>query len=609
MKDAAAGERERHSPWPNLRRLLLATGFLAVAVALLLAWDAPAHGYEVSIYAATPTPFWSGIAIALLASLLVCGIYPRDRVALYGLALASLAVLAVASLPLVRAYRYYGASDAMTHLGYAEDARAGLIGPLDLLYPGGHHAAVLVGEGLRLSTDRAMLVFVAILLGTFVLFIPLVARAIVRDPVVTLIAGFSGLLLLPFNNVSVVYQFHAYSLGVMLLPVFAFVLVKHLRSGAFRRSPLAAMGGWNALLVLVGAAMLLLHPQVKLNLLILLGTFAAVHLVSRRRHLDHPLSRLRPTYASFVMLTLLWVAWSFQHWQPFAAFENLLGAAYFTVTGEQQAGQAAAEAGVSTGELGASLTELFLKLFLVPALFSLLATVVVAVAILATVRARQRQDYSVITYVGCGGIVLGPFFFLHFLGDVSQYFFRHLGFAMVFVTVLGALGIYYLAGGIAGVEGSPSLRVVGVWLLVVGLILTVPVLFASPYIYLPSGHISDGEASGYEKSFEIADGETSWTGVRSGPGRFFDGLTPDTRPARASGASTSDDEELLTMIGGGATEDRYLPVSERTYQREVIAYQEIRYEEATFRAVHRSPRTNHVYDNGEFDLYYVHAGE
>lgn len=608
---ASSGEAtaSRTDPWPNLRRLFLSIGFLSLALGVVFAWSSPAQGYELSIYAATPQLFWVCIGVTLGASVLVCAMYPRDRVAYLSLVLAGLAVLAIASLPMVRSYWFLGAGDALTHLGYAEDIRSGASSPRDLLYPGGHSAAVLIGEVYGLSTERAMLLWITVLLGIYLLFVPLMARAIVTHPIVTVIAGYSGILLLPFNNVSTVFQFHAYSLGVMFLPVFGFILIKHLRSGRHQRGLWGAMDGWNAVLIGTGVTLIFLHPQVGLNIVIGLGTFAVVHLIARWMSSNHPLSYIRPTHGSFVVLGIIWSVWSFQHWQATALLENLTAAVYYTIIGEGEAGQAATDAGVSAADIGGSLTELFLKLFFVSSVYALLALVVVIIAIGATLRYHYREDYSVITYVGCAGITLTPFFLAHFLGDISQYFFRHLGFAMVFVTVLGALGVFYLVRSLGGGESSPSLRVVGIWFLAAALVLTVPVIYASPYIYLPAAHITHGEHEGYHTTFALTDDETAWSGVRSGPGRFYDGLTPGDRPLRAIGHGAEDRDAMSSVASGAAGEDLYFPVSQREVERETAAYRNLRFDRGTFQELHDAPQANHVYSNGDFDLYYVRAIE
>ncbi len=593
--------------WPHMRRLLLAVGCLSLSIGLLLAWDAPATGYELSIYRATPVGFWIGLGVAYAASVLVCAIYPRDRIALYGLALGGLATMSLAGLPLVRGYRHLGAADALTHLGWAEDIREGLLSPPELLYPGGHAAAALLGEGFGIATERAMLLFVFLLFGVFLVCVPIFARAIVDSPVVAVLAGFSAFLFLPFNNVSTAYQFHTFSITLMAIPVAGYVLVRFLQSD--RDAPAARLDAWHLLLLAIGIVILLSHPQVALNVIILLGTFAGVHAVSRRFGRDHALHRLRSTLVPFIVLTIAWFAWSFQHWQAMATIENLASAAYMTIFGDQAAGQAAANAGLSATALGASLTELFVKIFLVSVLYGILATVVAIVSIRSTVRSSAGPDHSVISYVGFGGLVLGPFFALHFLGDISHHFFRHLGFAMVFATVLGAIGLYYLVEAITGARPSPSLRAVGVWAFAVVLILSVPVVYASPYIYLPASHVTDQDFQGYETAIDIADENTYWSGVRTGPGRYFDALTPGERPHVADSRSADNASHLVEQANGEAGIPLYFPVSDRDVQREVLAYRELRFDRASFEALHRSRRANHIHSNGDFDLYYVRPNE
>ncbi len=603
----ASTERRVEEPWPNLRRLVLSMGCLTLGIGLLFAWDSPATGYELSIYRATPVIFWLGVGGAFAASLLVCAVSARDRLAVYGLGLGGLATLAIAALPLVRSYRFLGAADALTHLGWAADIRAGLLAPHELLYPGGHSATALLGAAFGLSTARAMLLWVFLLFAAYLVCIPIFARAIVGSPVVAVLAGFSGFLFLPFNNVSTVYQFHAYSLGLMAIPVVGYVLVRYLQSDPGPRA--GRPDAWHLLLLGVGSVLLLLHPQVTLNVVILLGTFAVVHRLSHRYGPNHPLRDLRSTGVPFLILFVGWSAWSFRHWQAMATVENLATAAYQTILGDQTPGQAAADAGVSAAALGASLTELFLKLFLVSAIYGLIASIVALVAIRSTVRRQHRPDHSVISYVGFGGLVLGPFFVLHFLGDISHHFFRHLGFVMVFATVLGAIGLYYLVDALSAGKGSPALRTVGVWAFAIVLILSVPIVYSSPYIYLPGSHVPDDNFEGYGTAFDIADEEVHWSGVRSGPGRFVDGLTPGERPVEAVRYSADNSSHLIEQANGGSDIPLYLPISERDYAREVLAYQEFRFDRTAFQAPQRSTQANHVHTNGDFDLYYIRPAE
>lgn len=592
------------TPWALSRKLFLSVGFLALAVATLVAWSSPASAYEVSIYHATPSIAWVGIALAIGMAALVCMINPRDRLAGTAIFLGGASMMTTLALPAIRNYRYFGTADAMTHLGWAEDIRSGVMGPTELIYPAGHLLTVVLGEVFGIETSRAVFFTLLLLLGVYLISIPLIARAIVGVSSVTVIAAFAGFFLLPFNNISTVLNFHTYSFAVLLVPFFLFVLIRFLLAEG------AGWGSWQAwtpFVLLAGGGVLLLHPQVKLNVIIVIGVIAVVYLLARIRWLDHPLSEIQPVYGVFGLLTLAWIGWSRGHWQLGAAADNLLTSAINTLRGEEAVGQTTTEIGASATAIGITLWELFAKLFLVSTIMSVVALGVVVLAISETFDRHARRDYAIISYIGIAGIVLTPFFFLHYLGEISAYFFRHLGFGMVLITIVASIGLYYLAQSMDGHSIGPTIRMLGVWLFAIALVISVLAVFASPYIYLASGHVSDAEANGYEIAIENSDPTVAWSGVRSGPGRFFDGLTPELRPATADGGSVASEDELERITDGAVTTDTYLPVSTRDREREVRAYHELHFTDEAFNISQTNPRTHHIQTNGEFDLYYIPA--
>ena len=580
-------------------------GFAALTVAILVAWNAPAMRYELSIYAATPLAVWFGLGVAFLTCIVVCVLDPRDRASGYGLLLGGFATVVVASLPAVRGYRFYGATDAMTHLGWAEEVRAGALSPAELLYPGGHVLSVAVAEVMGVSTMRAILLVTAGLVAIYVMFVPLIARTIVPDGAVIAIAAFGGFFLLHLNNVSTGLSFHAYSFALMGFPVVLYVLVKHIVVSADRRRWPST--SWHVVIVLAGLLTLLLHPQVMLNVVLLLGSFVAAHFFARRYFGSNPLAQHRPGYGAFAVLGGLWFAWTIRHWQLHAAAENLMTSVIRTIMGEESPGQAAIDTGVSAEAIGASLTELFIKLFSVSLVYSVAALLAVVGAIVAVRQARRHSAHSVVTYFGCSGLVLGPFFALHWLGDISVYFFRHLGFAMVLATVLGAIGIQFVVERLGEGRRRPAFSTIAVVFATIALVLSMLVVFPSPYIYSPSGHVSHTEIAGYQASFDTAEDEVRWSGIRTGPHRFHNGLVMEDTPAHYSGASAYEGEDLQYLLDGRYHEDVYLPISERDYQREVLAYHELRISAADFQTVSTSPTANNVHTNGGYDLFFIRS--
>ena len=594
----------RSPPWALSRKLFLAVGFLSLTVAILTAWSVPASGYEVSIYHSTPTATWGGLILAIAMAAIVCMINPMDRIAGVAVGLGGFSMLTIVGLPAIRNYRYFGTSDAMTHLGWAADIRSGIMPPTELIYPAGHLMSAFLGELFTVTTSRAVYFTLFLLLAVYLLFIPLVARAIVGVSSITVIAAFLGFFLLPFNNISTVLNFHTYSFAILLVPLFLFVLVRFLLTD---RNGWASWHVWTPFVLIAGGGILLLHPQVKLNIVILVGVIAAVYGLTTFRSYDHPLTEVQSVYGIFTILLLGWIAWSSGHWQLGAAADNLLTSALNTLRGEETVGQTTTEIGASATAIGVTLWELFAKLFLVSAVLSLIAVAVVVLVISKTLHRHARRDYAVVSYVGVAGVVLTPFFLLHYLGEISAYFFRHLGFGMILVTIVASIGVYYLSQSITGHSIGPTIRMVGVWLFAIALVLSVMAIFASPYIYLASGHVSDAEAQGYEIAFENSDDSVVWSGIRTGPGRFFDGFTPDLRPGVADGHSVATEEELVRLQDGAVASDTYLPVSTRDHDREVTAYHELHFSSAAFDTAPTNPNMHHIQTNDEFRLYYIPA--
>src|SRR6056297_3153531 len=113
----------------------LLVGFASLAAAVLVAHGSPPEGYELSIYAATPTGFWVGVGVALAVAVTV-GLAREDLTHRLALVLGGTAMLAVAGLPVIRSYYFFGAGDSLTHLAWVKDIAAGRLSVLNFLYPG-----------------------------------------------------------------------------------------------------------------------------------------------------------------------------------------------------------------------------------------------------------------------------------------------------------------------------------------------------------------------------------------------------------------------------------------------------------------------------------------
>ena len=108
-------------------KITAAICFALIAIAVLIAWNSPATGYEASIYTATPSIVW-----VLLATTIICGISisvhqvftrrsERHNLWSLGLLLILLSCTVVLTLYIIRGYFAWGRGDFATHIGTIRD--------------------------------------------------------------------------------------------------------------------------------------------------------------------------------------------------------------------------------------------------------------------------------------------------------------------------------------------------------------------------------------------------------------------------------------------------------------------------------------------------------
>jgi len=649
------GRSGRSSRRTRATKGLLIVGFAALAVALVVAHGAPADGYEISLVAATPAAVWLALGGAVAVALLVSAYGSRTSVGWLGILLGGTSAATFAGMPLVRNYYHYGTGDPMVHLGATRRMLADIESYWQLIYPGSHTFASFLTRTAGLEVPRAMLLVSFLFVLVFLVFVPLTARAITGERRATYLAAVGAFMLMPINNVSTHPGFHPFTMTAMLLPLLLFFLFKHVTrerpSIRLRNLPTATGLG----VVLAGLAMLFYHPQAMLNAIILLATVAVVQLGFRRYRADHPISAARPVVGQVVVLWPAFLLWSSGHWEFGRTATDTVTAVQRTLSGSAQVAKEVQSQGDSAEAIGVSITELFAKLFLVETVFVLLAAAIVVWTLLnwtvlngrdgdatagvaggsdAAVSGGWRSGVDVTTsrdtaviYFAAAGVALVPFSLLQFLGSVSYAFFRHLGFGMVVVTVLGAIAVAGLASAI-GARRRRLLRPLAVVLAAAMIVLSAVAFFPSPFIYLSSSQSSEIMMDGYTTAYEDQHPNTSkvwFQGVRINPDRFEGAL--------ASKQGTSWYPEIVTPhpVSSGPTtpwalyeglpgyfrthpepvvrRDHYMIITELDYKREVVAYEGLRYNRSAFASVRHQDNVSRIHDNGEFVRYYVDLDE
>ncbi|SFB93011.1 hypothetical protein SAMN05444422_10399 [Halobiforma haloterrestris] len=608
------------------RKLALAIGFLALTGSALLARSAPATGYELSIFTSTPPLVWGGLLLATAIALTVAFVPPagsenrngdsrgraatRARTRPVALLLGGLSMALFAGLPIVRGYRFFGRHDSLTHLGWARAISEGTIVPFDLYYPGIHTVTVLTSSVLGTPLARSMLYVVLLAVLVFCTFVPLCVGTIVEDRRAVTIATFAGFLLLPVTTISMYMSAHAMSQAVMFSALFFYLLIRYVRADRTT----ATVSATGTLLALAAVATVVYHPQLVAHLIVALAGIALVQFLARRVASDGPVAGHSTVYGHTFLLIALFLVWTSNHGFFSGMAGHYLGAAVeFLLEGRGGADTVATQ-GASLSAIGGSLTEVFVKLFLAQLVFTLLAAALVTGVVISRSsllrRVRPETTYFTVALLG-----LGPLFLIYFVAPDSTMHFRVFGLMMVFVTVLGSIalfGLYAWATDSRGPRSRMSVRLPGGRpLFAVGfallLVLSLAAVFPSPYTYNASPHVSEAEMGGYEDAFDESVEDVSFVGLRNGPNRYDDAINGNEDRMRLHEGPP--EGGLGSNLAEGYDEDRYLVLTKSDYERETVAYRELRHTESELDSVDSQPGVDRLRSNGEFHLYWIDGGD
>lgn len=592
-----------------MNKAFLVVGNLAFVVATFVAHSNPATGYEVSILAATPILFWLGIAVALLSAIWVLTFAEERLIWIVAAGLASLAVLSVAALPLVRGYFFYGQADPLNHLGWARELLYGKTTFFGDIYPASHTLSVLIATLGGVTLERGMIVVVFLLMGSFVALTTLTVWTVIPDRTAVSIGLVSALLFLPLNHIGFSPLFKTYSLASFVFPFVTFLIVKHVTSTEHDPTLSGRLSATDLGFLFGGIALVFYHPQVAANVIVFVGAIAMAQLVASRTFPTSLVARSKPVFGQFLALTLVFFVWNSQHPALFDLSENLFNSLLGLFFGTEQAGEIVGQRAQSAGEAGKSVFTLFVRIFLLQAVYVVVAAGVVGARVAGLL--QPREDVGIVLDVfTIGGLTTALFFLMHFVGDISGYFFRHLGFGMILTTVVAVVGLHRLVGSVRNVDASirPKLKLVSVALMLAALALSLTVLFPTPYIALPTSHVSEQQYTGHASAFEHTVEGAALAGPRISPKRYYEarGVNLDNR--LQWGVSPEEMRSGLREVRRNDYPTRdfyYLFVTETDRQREIVAYDGFRYGPEAFDSVPTQEGVSRVHSNGEVNVYQV----
>ncbi|WP_246988175.1 hypothetical protein [Halorientalis marina] len=619
LKEQASRWDRLFSPGYRIGKVGLVIGFLSTAIATLVAHNSPATGYEVSIYGATPLLFWVLIGLGTLIALLVSIRHSEATLGSLALVLGGMCILSIISLPIIRGYQFYGLSDGLNHLAFTRNLAVGLLPFFDMLYPSGHSTAVLISGVAGISIPRAMLFVVTVCTLVFITFVPLTVREIVRDPRAVVLAGFTGFLLMPVTNVGTFIQFHPFSLATLFSPLVFYLLVVHIYGGARDTSLPGSLTPVSLLMPFVGLVLILYHPQLAFDVIVIFLVLAGLQFAVRRTDWKHPIGRTRTVYGQSALLSGLFYLWNSNQWEASVVVERTQENLVEYFLGRDDIAPNVESRQESAREIGITLFELFAKLFTVETVFAVIVLALVVAKFVGWVRLKTEADTAV-TVLTIAGIVLAPYFFSQFLGEVAHHFFRHIGFVFVVVSILAPIALYHLWSGLERNRLAQPLLVV---FFSFALILSVIAIYPSPYIFRHNHHVSEQHMSGFEESFAnqptnepkpvlfrntglvIARYERALS-ARPGTPWYPGPVTPE--PVLGEQVPESGMWDLRDRVASAywaERSDSHLLITEVDRRRAIEAQDGIRYSAASFEAVRTQPMVHRVQTNGQFRSYYI----
>ncbi|MFA9504112.1 hypothetical protein ACERIM_15215 [Natrinema sp. H-ect1] len=583
----------------------LAVGYLAVAAGILVARANPATAYESSVYTGSPTGVWVGFALALaiaVGTALTC----RGRRQGLGIALGAMTVTAVASLPVIRNYHFLGMGDSMSHLGWTRDIVAGGTAPHELFYPGLHALASVFHFLGGVSIERALLFGMVILFVPFLLFVPLTVREMADSGLAVGLAAIVSWMVLPVNNIATHMAVHTNSNALFLVPPVVFAVVAYLRRRAtVERLPLG-LSPFSVLLALTAIALLLVHPQQMFNVVILIGAITAVQYLARWRLDDHPMLEHPTLAAQTLLLGGLFGLWALGN-------ERFRSSAIALVSGlladDTGAGNTVNQRGTSLTEIGGSLPELFVKLFLDAAIIGLVVGLFVLVVWLRR-SSLADEPRTFVNYVSLALVPLGGLFAAYFLGTPTMAF-RQVGFIYVLLTILAGIALAQLVGGLSEWITRPGANAVAALVLGACLVLGLLTMFASPLIYNPGQHVTPEMMSGYEDGLEHGANGTPHVGMGYDPYRYDHGINGLAGNDTLSSASAATGTANATVFSRGnysgayPTDEYYFVYTEWDRTKEIEVYDQLNYRRAALEGMDRYRGANKVISNDEFEMYAV----
>lgn len=563
---------DRSWPW------VFALGTLSLSLAVTGSTLNPPVEYELSIFAGPPWFVWPMVGVATITSIVLAFYVEGVRSRYAGFALSTATVVAIAALPLLRSYHYFGRFDALNHLGTVRSMLSG-VSANTTIYPATHLLSAVIVRVTGLSPEVALLLVTPVFVLLFALGLYCIAIQGGASSLGRAAAGFVPLTM-PFVISVRLPKFQPLPtvLALLMFPLLLYLLFNTLR--ARRRLTVCFL--------VLAASQIFYHPQHALvlalgillgNLVVLLSPFAE--------------TRLRPRLSLVGFVGAILAGWLYLKPSFWGAVRNVLeavGSDTGVVEGATPAGDSLSEVGGSV--VGVAVTILGPKLLLIAGLLTLALCLF---ARLSDERSPSDEELYTIGFVLSAGLFIPPFA----VGYARSQMFRYIGAGLIFVSIL--LIVYTSGRDLPNYR--PGIRHAVAALLLLSAVTALPAAYKSPYVYQPTDHVPETEFEGYEFAFENRH-ESPLRTFGGNPSRYRRALYGRDWPEPADGTGT-EAPPLQRYISNRTVDEAHGTVVLTAYAQAkyVRLYPELGFSEEHFRYLESGADIHKLYSNGGVTVY------
>ncbi|MBA7491965.1 hypothetical protein ES702_02513 [subsurface metagenome] len=603
-------------------KIVALLGFALIIVALVVAWNSPAVGYEASIYSATPPIVWVGTIFAI-----VCGIgivihqiyakeHEQSNLWILGLLLVGLGIAVIVSMQVIRGYALWGRGDGPTHLGIAQDViSSGHIGRWNF-YPLTHVFLAQLSFLFNIAPIiiyKYMPLFFALLYAAFMY---LLARAILPDKGQVIFATLAGIASITFlhdyHNTLLLNPAH---LANLFFPLAIFLLI-----ASYAGSKSGFIPQFSLLFIIMIFFIPMFHPILGFVLLLILLTIWLPHRILGKAKDGNParIALSRPQLRVNVVLILF--VWLFTWVSSFYIFEALIRNLHEIFMGE-----AVTELDFLAKDMqyaqqyGYSPVAQFFKVYGCGLIYALLTLVSIPI-VLRRLRVDRGFTFLNSLYGPIGGLVFitGLLYILNLTSPT-----RAVPYVIMLSTIFTGFTLYWIiqkAQQLHRYHYLPKLGALLVLLILISVFIAgILRFYPSPYTLTANDQVTRTEMIGMKWFFNNKEITTSVTSITITPRRFADFLMTKEerrrhRPVLIKNAETKPPWHFgyteKATLGESYTEDTYLLLNNMDkviYEEVFPRMAEIRLLPTDFKKLEQDPLVDKLYSNGGLDVWYIHA--